>query len=192
MKSETFSPVESIKLIEQMIKESNRSFERNSERPYLIWGYTSLLVSLAVYFLLPLWGAKALYLWFIIPIVGWVLMFLTGSMRLRSEVQSHVGRFISILWAVVGINFFPLSLLMPGEHILSSVLVFGGVGSVITALILRNTVLSVTSAIGVVLGYVMAFVDLGRDEILLFALGIVIIFIVPGHYLQTKNKRHGA
>lgn len=193
MKSEKIcSPEESIKLIEQMIRESNRSFERNSERPYLIWGYTSLFVSLAVYFLLPLWGSNALYLWWVIPIVGWGLMLLTGSVRFRTQAQSHVGRFISILWGVMGINFFPLSLLVPGVYILPSVLVLGGVGSVITALALRNTLLSVTSAIGAVLGYVMAFVELGRDQILLFALGMMIVFIVPGHYLQAKNKRHGA
>lgn len=66
---------ESIELITRMIRNTRRRLEHNAGRPFLIWGYTTVAISLFNY-LMRINGADHEWSlsWFLIPVLGVVLM----------------------------------------------------------------------------------------------------------------------
>lgn len=66
---------ESIELITRMIRNTRRRLEHNAGRPFLVWGYTTVAISLFNYLMRingadPEWSLS----WFLIPVLGVVLM----------------------------------------------------------------------------------------------------------------------
>ena len=64
-----------LELITRMIRSTRQRLERHSGRPFLIWGYTTVAVSLLNYALNiagadPAWSLT----WFLIPVIGCLLM----------------------------------------------------------------------------------------------------------------------
>ena len=52
MNDRVLNEKESLELIAQMIQNTKSRMTRNSGAPFLIWGYTTIIVSLLVWFLL--------------------------------------------------------------------------------------------------------------------------------------------
>ena len=52
MNDRVLNEKESLELIAQMIQNTKSRMTRNSGAPFLIWGYTTIIVSLSVWFLL--------------------------------------------------------------------------------------------------------------------------------------------
>ena len=75
MEEKKLDAQESIELITRMIRNTRQRLERHSGRPFLIWGYTTVAVSLLNYSLNiagadPAWSLS----WFLIPVLGILLM----------------------------------------------------------------------------------------------------------------------
>lgn len=78
MEERKLEAAESLALIGRMIENTRSRMVRNSGRPLLAWGYATVLTTLVV------WGAVAYfrdarwnYLWMLLPLLGWLLMWLT-------------------------------------------------------------------------------------------------------------------
>lgn len=184
---------QSIEVIEKMIRANNERMERNSAIPFLIWGYTTVLVGLLVFFLLPTMGLKANYFWLLIPVLGIIASFTIIGRMPKEKVQGSqlTHRFINVLWIVLGINCLLCSFLGT-DLVLTLVTVIIGSGAVITAFTLGFKSMKVTSILGVLIGYLLVFMDFGRYEVLIFAAAFMMMFVIPGHYLLHKNsKSHG-
>lgn len=193
MTDRELSPTESLRLIEAMIQRSSQRLKRASWLPFLVWGYTSVGISLLIYLLVPVLGGKANFFWFGIPIIGTLGMQLGGESIFKSpdpEGCTPIDRFINIVWMVLGINCMFCSILAPGRYILFIVLLLMSIGAMMTALVTRFRPLMVTSAIGMLMNYGMLFFPVGSRPVLLwFALAFVIVFVVPGHILHRQFKQ---
>ena len=85
MEEKRLDAAESLELIGRMIRNTRQRLERHSGRPFLIWGYTTVGISLLNYaFNLtgadPNWSLS----WFLIPVLGVVLMRLSPRKRAPS------------------------------------------------------------------------------------------------------------
>ena len=60
MNDRVLNEKESLELIAQMIQNTKSRMTRNSGAPFLIWGYTTIIVSLLVWFLLKVNGKLSL------------------------------------------------------------------------------------------------------------------------------------
>lgn len=193
MTDRELSPAESLRLIEAMIQRSGQRLRRASWLPLLVWGYTSVGISLLIYFLVPVLGSKANFFWLGIPIIGILGMQLGGESIFKSpdpEGSTPIDRFINIVWMVLGINCMLCSFLAPGRYILFIVLLLMSIGAMMTALATRFRPLMVTSAIGMLMNYGMLFFPAGSSLVLLwFALAFAIVFVVPGHILRHQFKQ---
>lgn len=62
---------ESLELIAQMIQNTKFRMAKNTGTPFLIWGYTTIIVSLLVWFLLKETGNyNWQWLWFMLPVTA--------------------------------------------------------------------------------------------------------------------------
>ena len=74
MEEKRFDAAESLALIERMIENTRNDMERNAGRPFLVWGYVTLLTTLLVWGTVvqtgePRWNL----LWLLIPLLNYLV-----------------------------------------------------------------------------------------------------------------------
>src|ERR1035437_2031859 len=110
METTNLSEKESLELISQMIRNSRLKMEDGNGMPFLIWGYTTFLVSLLVYFFITKTGDYHYdWLWFLIPVIGSIGMFITKKSGAK-HASNFIDRVIGNIWMVNGIAAFLITL----------------------------------------------------------------------------------
>ena len=112
MEDRKLEAAESLALIGRMIENTRSRMVRNSGRPLLAWGYATVLTTLAVwgavlYFQDPRWN----YLWLMLPLLGWLLMWISREKKPEGEVRTFVDRVIGNVWTVMGLSAWFVSML---------------------------------------------------------------------------------
>lgn len=137
MEDRKLEAAESLALIGRMIENTRSRMVRNSGRPLLAWGYATVLTTLAVwgavlYFQDPRWN----YLWLMLPLLGWLLMWISREKKPEGEVRTFVDRVIGNVWTVMGLSAWFVSMLalfMPMRlPILFIILLIMGMGTTVT------------------------------------------------------------
>ena len=113
MQNNNFSEAQSIELITSMIQDSRARLARNSGTPFLIWGYTTVAISILNY-VLSQYDIQYWWLWWLIPIIGWVGMMIWG--KHDNGAKNYIDRVISIIWCVIGISFLWIMLAFVYYH----------------------------------------------------------------------------
>ena len=133
MEEKQLNEKESLELITRMIRNTQQRIERGNGIPFLIWGYTTVLVSLLVWFTLK--STQNYYwnlLWFLIPVIGFTAM--TISMKKEKKgVTTYIDKVIMYVWIVIGIAAFipaPAATIMEGFPILFIVTLLISIGTV--------------------------------------------------------------
>ncbi len=192
MEEKQLNEKESLELIARMIRNTQQRIEKGNGIPFLIWGYTTVFVSLLVWYLFsttgnPQWN----YLWFLIPAIGfptmmWVLR------KQESGVKTYIDRIIGYVWLVFGIGALAVSIpsIFFWEFpILFIVVLMMGSGTAITGLIIKFKPIIISGFAGILLSFLCLIVK-GYPSILIFALIFLIMMVIPGHVLNLKGKRH--
>lgn len=183
---------ESIAIIGRMIDNTRSRIVRNSGRPFLIWGYSTVITTLAVwaaYAFFP--GRSWYYLWLLLPLFGTALSLLTMPKATGGKVYTFIDRVIGQVWLVMGLTAWFVSLLsifsdMP-VPILFIILLMMGMGTAITGLIIRFAPAAVGGAAAIVLAPV-SLAATGYWVPALFIAGFVVMMIIPGHILNYKSN----
>ena len=110
MEEKRLDAAESLELIGRMIRNTRQRLESHSGRPYLVWGYTTVGISLLNYALNragadPLWSLS----WFLIPILGYALMRLFPERR-PTDPRTEIDRIVNALWLVCTLALIPIFL----------------------------------------------------------------------------------
>lgn len=209
MEEKKLDAQESIELITRMIRNTRRRLERHSGRPYLIWGYTTVIISLLNYaFNLagadPMWSLT----WFLIPILGFVLMRLFPEKK-STEPRTEIDRIVSALWLVCTLSLIPVFTLClfhglsyrPSLFALITLVM--SIGSAATGLIVRSKIYTVAGLLGMVGTAAIALWDyylkqlpdpglidsrMLNNEILIFAAIFVVMMVIPGHIINYRTR----
>lgn len=206
MEKKHLTEAESLELITSMIQDSRSRLARNSGTPFLIWGYTTIAVSL--------FNALAIYLgwsyswgwsWFAIPVVGWVGMLLLG--KSEPSARNYIDRVISIIWATLGVSFawFFLAAVVYGCSIAFLTILVMGAGTVITGLTLKDRTTTFCGGAAMIVSLIFPaiyflttkeFVATATaksimefwvwGEKIVFAAIFLFMMVVPGHILNNK------
>lgn len=206
----------SLEIITRMIADTSAKIDSNSGRYFLLWGYTTVLVSLFEYVAqLSQWSIPlCLWAWWLIPVIGGIgtIVLSHRENRNRRHPKSYLDRSISIVWSVFGLSFgFALiAALVYGTNLLFLTAMLMGMGTVITGKICRHKVLIVAGKAGMILtllfpvchiitvNYADAITNSGiisvsallYGEILIFALIFTVMMIIPGHILTNRAKSY--
>jgi hypothetical protein len=176
-----------------MIRNTRSRLEDNSGIPFLIWGYTTVIVAVVVWSLVTTSGNYLWHwLWFAIPVFGGTLWLLHNKKQLnnRSRVITFVDRAISHVWMVFGIASFMISIIsfLTYIPILFIVLLTMGMATAITGLIIRFKPIIFSGFIGILFSPLCVIVR-DTSSILIFAAIFVLMMVIPGHMLNYTAKR---
>lgn len=193
MEDKVLTEKESLDLISQMIRNTRSRLEDNSGIPFLIWGYTTVIVAVVVWSLVTTSGNYLWHwLWFAIPVFGGTLWLLHNKKQLnnRSRVITFVDRAISHVWMVFGIASFMISIiaLLTYIPILFIVLLTMGMATAITGLMIRFKPIIFSGFIGILFSPLCVIVR-DTSSILIFAAIFVLMMVIPGHMLNYTAKR---
>ena len=193
MEDKVLTEKESLDLISQMIRNTRSRLEDNSGIPFLIWGYTTVIVAVIVWSLVTTSGNYLWHwLWFAIPVFGGTLWLLHNKKQLnnRSRVIMFVDRASSHVWMVFGIASFMISIIsfLTYIPILFIVLLTMGMATAITGLIIRFKPIIFSGFIGILFSPLCVIVR-DTSSILIFAAIFVLMMVIPGHMLNYTAKR---
>lgn len=193
MKEDKTQIVDSIELIRNTIDLSRKRLQRNAAMPFIIWGWTTVVVSLAVWYALYATGNSHWNrLWLAIPVIGGCGLWL--CLRSKTDgtlTRTWVDRVMSCLWMTLGVMAVPYGFLaacMP-IPILYTVLLMMGIGTAVSGLVMKSWLLIVA---GFMMAMVFAPVTLlvsGVDSILVFAAAFFVAMVIPGHVFHVQNTK---
>lgn len=202
MEEKRMNEAESLELITSMINDSRARMTKNLGTPFLIWGYTTVAVSICQAVIVAcveefypyLWG------WFAIPVVGWLLMLLFNKQE--KTVTNYIDRCINALWCAIGVAAFILPFM--GIFVFPSVIMLIGVGTATTAAVVKDKIVKRIGYAAIFSSLLFSFVRLllsrlftleqfaGRErylvECIIFAVIMFLLLIVSGHILNYKKR----
>lgn len=183
---------ESMALIAEMIRNTQRKMERGAGTPMLVWGYATVLATLAVWVGLKLTNDyRVQFLWFLIPVIG--LTWMLFQRRQPPEVRTYVDKVVSYIWIVMGWSGFIVSCLsfmgVIRTTILFIITLMMGQGSVLTGLVTRFRPLIIGGIVALLLSVALLYLHTLGPHLLIFALAFVAMGIIPGHILNRRAKK---
>lgn len=209
MEEKRLDAQESIELITRMIRNTRRRLERHSGRPYLVWGYTTIVISLLNYTLNVVGAAPEWSLtWFLIPVLGFVLMRLFPEKK-STEPRTEIDRIVNSLWLVCTLSLIPIFILClfhgwsyrPSLFALITLVM--SIGSTATGLIVRSRIYTTAGLLGMVGTAAIALWDyylkqlpdpqlidsrMLNNEILIFAVVFLVMMVIPGHIINYRTR----
>lgn len=189
MEDKKLNSQESIDLIARMIQNTQNNLQKNAGSYSILWGYVTLVVSLAVYFLLTATGdLRVHFIWLAIPVVGFLLSFILRRHLGPVHVRTFVDTATYKLWVPLGVALciFPF---VTGERALTVVLMLISLGIAQTGLIVKYPVFTVAGFIGLAAALALLFIG-GPGQILVFAFFSAVVLIIPGHILNHKAAKN--
>lgn len=203
MNDKQLNEKDSLNLISQMIQSTKESVEVGSGNLFLIYGYTAAILSSAVYLLITLtnnhsWG----YLWFLM----FLPMIIIGikDRNKKKTIVTYTEKAMNSIWLIVG-GLFVLTvltlfciILLGGQVnfvvMLPLALIYVGIGTSITGILLKETSFIVCPILGFIVAIYMLnsySVGGGYESIwqIYFGISFVIMQVIPGHILNHKAKK---
>ena len=191
MEERQLNEKESLELIARMIQNTQRKLEKGNGMPFLVWGYTTIVVSLLVWYFLSATGDYRIhYLWFLIPVVAGPIMFILLRKN-EKGVKTYIDRIVGYVWIVMGLTGFMMSvtaMFFWNLPILFIIILLMGSGTAITGLVIRFVPIAVAGFTGILLSLACLFTQ-GLDQILVFAALFLVMMVIPGHILYAKGRR---
>lgn len=191
MEDKVLNEKESLELISRMVKNTQNNVKKGEGRPFLIWGYTTVVLTILVWYMVSTTHNYHWYgLWFLLPVVGLSLTFLLCRDR-TPGVKTYIDRIVNYVWLVCGVVGFTVSVISWFDHQLSTlyiIVLLMGIGTTLTGLVTRFNPIVTAGAVSLLLSFLCLFVE-GYDQLLVFAAVFVAMMVVPGHILNYYGKK---
>lgn len=191
MEKNNLTPEQSINVILNAIDQTRERAERNAHRPFLVWGYATIITTLAVWYAIDATlNAHYFFLWFALPVLGCIGMKISFRRESKGEAKTHIERVINHLWMILGIagGIAALTSWIGGINILYVEALLMACGTAITGLVLRWRTVTLAGVASILLTPLFAVVE-GIDRLPVFAALFVVMMVIPGHIIAYKLKR---
>jgi len=190
MNEKILNEKESLELISQMILRTKERFEGGSSKPFLVFGYTTFILSLLIYFLILKTGNYYFHLlWFLIPIIGYSGMRIS-TQKLESKSTNQIVKIIKTVWLVNGIAcvLIAFGAFFVRIPVLSIMVMLMGICTTITGIVINSKLISISGIFGILSSAALFMIN-GNEKILVFGFVFLFMMIIPGHIL-SKIKRN--
>jgi len=201
MEEKNLTEKESLALIANMIQSTQRSIENTSGKHFLVWGYLTTIVTLAVWWTVketgnPMWQ----WLFMLIPLIGVLWLFSQIKKEKKEKTpQNFVGKVIGYIWMTFGTSMgltsfmagllYSLGFVPTSIPVLFMVVLLAGMGTALTGMVARYKVFIISGVLGILLSVVCLFVR-GIDGMLVCSLAFILIMIIPGHIINYKQSHY--
>lgn len=191
MEDKQLNEKESLELIARMIKETQENTARYAAYPLLIWGYTTVAVTIVIWLAyLQTESYKVNYLWFALPAIAGPITIYFSRREGKRGVKNYMDRITSQIWIVFGLVGWLLSCVaFTGRiDILFMIPLLMGMATTLSGCVTKYKPMIIAGAIGAALSFSILFMH-GADRLLAFAAIFVIMMVIPGHILNKQMKQ---
>lgn len=182
---------ESLELITRMIKETQENVARHAAYPLLIWGYTTVVITIVIWFaFLQIDSYKVHYIWFALPAIAGPLTWLFSRKNEKRGVKNYMDRITNQIWLVFGVVGWFLSCFafFRKIDILFMIPLLMGMATTLSGCVTKFKPMTLAGTIGTALSFSLLFIN-GVDKLLAFAAIFVVMMIIPGHILNKQMKQ---
>jgi len=187
----SFSPEQSLLLIQSMIDKTRKSYSDKS-RYFLLWGWTAMFAFLGQFFLQSVIGyPRHYYVWWITVVAIAVTFIFLSKEKKTIQARSYVSESMNHLWTGMGISFFVISMIFikyGWENCYPFFITFYGVGTFISGRILQFKPFIVGGVLCWLLAIASAWLQV-EYQMLFAALALLVSYIIPGYLLRAKYHR---
>lgn len=185
----SFSPEESLQLIQTMIRKTKDSVAVDSFY-LLFWGWLVFVCCiteyvLMVYFKYPYHS----FVWWVMPIGGIISATYSSRQARRQKSITYIEEALSYLWIAIGIAFFVMVFVNVVSEAWKTAFTYYilmyAIGTFVSGRLIRFKPL----VIGGILNFIIAAASIKFNfagQLLLGALAILISYIIPGHLLRIR------
>ncbi len=176
-------------LIVRTIEQTRRRVEKHAGLPMLLFGYLSVITSLAVWLLISRTGNyRYHFLWAAVPVLGWLLLAIMGRNRSRKTEapRTHISILITRIWLLIsGIMVLAMVIIFVEQAFPAPFLfiLLTGLGVACTGLVVKYTPFVVCGILGVLLSFASLWLT-GLLYLPALALVFAVMMVIPGHLLQ--------
>jgi hypothetical protein len=198
MEEKQLSTEQSLALISKMIENSRRNFNDGGGAMFLIWGYLTIAVTVAVTLAYMFTGNGAvMWGWWALPIVGWVLTYRHFGKHPKG-VRTHLDRSVGYVWIVFTVACLACSLFVAvssqfvEQSLINILFVIGlllGMATALTGFMIRFRPVIVGGFAGMALAFAIPLFTPSIWQLLIFAGIFIVGQIIPGHLLNAACKR---
>lgn len=189
MEDRKLTEKESLELISQMIRETREHIEKRVAYPFLIWGYLTVTVSIAVWYVLVKTGDyRWNWLWLCLPVIGWLLSRGVGRSDEKGT-TTYMDRVIGVIWAVIGAAVLLVGITaFKVENVLFIIALLLSIGTTLTGWVIKFKPVGWAGTVSILLSFVLLFVP-SVNQLLVFAALFMVMMVIPGHIFYNHVMR---
>lgn len=191
MPEESFSPKESLQLIQSMIAKTRRDMGDNSIH-FLLWGWITFVCCTGQFFLKTILHYEKHYLvWFLVLPTAIISAYFGKKDEKKREATTYIGDSMKYLWMGMGISFFVLSMILSrmgwGTNVFPFFILLYGLGTFISGKFLQFRPMVWGGVVAWLLAIISGYFN--YDYQMLFGAGAILVsYIIPAYMLRSKNK----
>lgn len=196
MEDKQLTSRESLDLISRMIINTRRNFNDKGGSMFLIWGYTTIAVTVGVYLLFRATGSgDAMWAWWALPVIGGILTWLHYR-KYKRPVQSHLDKMVNSVWLVFTSACMACVVFTFGAYVLGSGPYFSilfvialllSVSTATTGFMIKFAPVTAGGFAGIVLSFLILVFK--GEQFFIFAGIFLIAQVIPGHMLNRYCKK---
>ena len=190
MEEKQLNEKESLELIANMIRNTQKRFQKENASPFLVFGYVTVLLSVIIWYLLKLTGNPHWnILWLSIPALGLLGLKILFPKR-RKQVKTFIDKAVDYTWLVIGTCMVLIGILSAfvGFPVLFEIILLIGIAVLLTGLIAKIKLVASAGVLHILSSGLFLFgVVKGIDQILIFGAIFFLFMVVPGHILYLKK-----
>jgi hypothetical protein len=192
------STEQSLDLIARMVAGARQNFNDNGGAMFLIWGYTTIAVTAAVYLSFSLTGNyDVMWLWWAIPAVCGPLTW-RHYRKYKKPVTTHIDSAVKYVWIVFSaaviacmvFGFMPSRIVgVSNFPILFIISLMISTSTAITGLIIKFRPVAIGGFAGIALSFTLLLFAGMMEQFIAFAVLFLLVQVIPGHMLNAYCKR---
>ncbi|HZY35417.1 MAG TPA: hypothetical protein VFE53_02145 [Mucilaginibacter sp.] len=182
------TPSDSLKLITEVISKTRDNIKTQSFC-FLLWGWLIAAASILFYVLHEFTAFKLFFLPFPLLVIPGIIITVIYYQRSSHFSETYLTGFLKQLWLVLAISFIAVVLisLLQKYPPFTYTLVIGGIGTLVSGLVMRFRPLIVGGALFLLIAVGSVFVGDGVKP-LLQGIAVIAGYLIPGYLLKYSKS----
>ena len=189
---------QSLDIIARMISTTRQNFNDRGGAMFLIWGYTTIAVTLAITALFYLTRSNnVMWLWWALPVTGGTLTWLHFRKHPKA-VTTHLDKTVWSVWIVFSIATLACALFASIApmftdrqllNVLFTIALMVSMATALTGLMIKFKPVIAGGVAGTIMSFVILIAAPTIWQLPLFAAIFLVAQVIPGHLLNAACKR---
>jgi uncharacterized membrane protein HdeD (DUF308 family) len=180
-------PAESLRLITDVIGKTKENIKDHGGL-FLLWGWLIAIASILFFVLHTYTSFKLYFLPFPVLSLAGIIVTLSAYSKQSASAETYIGYYLKMLWLALGISFIIVVVInvAKGDTPFTYTLLLGGIGTLVSGLVLRFRPLVVGGCCFLVACVISVFITHTYAP-LVQAVAVIAGYLIPGYLLKNSK-----